>query len=234
MIRTRTAACAAILCALLASLAIGVAPVAAETGGEIPSYGGWPSITGPEAPEEYVYRVHLYEQELVQATPTEVFVKYIEGPTAFVLYAGEAHDVDGAAVPVTLTVTGPDLVTRTIYHRQGNPAAGGAPFAYPILEGPGWEGGFHVFKFELNEPKPPAPEPAPAPSPPAPTCTVPSLQGLGLTAVKKLLRAADCGIGQVRLARGATKSKGKVVKQFEPAGTQLAAGAPVAVKLGSR
>ncbi len=229
MIRIRSAACAAILCALVAA-----APAAAEAGGEIPPYGGWPSITDPEAPEEYVYRVHLYEQELVQATPTEVFVKYIEGPTAFVLYAGEAHDVDGAAVPVTLTVTGPDLVTRTIYHREGNPAAGGAPFAYPILAGSGWEGGYRTISVELNEPKPPAPEPAPAPAPPTPTCTVPSLHGFGLVAVKKLLRGADCGIGQVRLVRGATKGKGKVVKQFEPAGTRLAAGAPVAVKLDAR
>jgi hypothetical protein len=229
MKRGRLAALAAILCALVAA-----APAAGETGSEIPPYGGWPSITGPEAPEEYPYRVNLYEQELVQATPTEVFVKYIDGPTAFTLQAGEAHDVDGAAVPVTLTVTGPDLVTRTIYHREGNPAAGFAPFTYPILDGPGWEGGFHVFKVEFNEPKPPASEPAPAPSPPAPTCTVPSLRGFGLTAVKKLLRGADCAVGQVRLARGATKGKGKVVKQFEPAGTQFAAGAPVAVKLGSR
>jgi hypothetical protein len=223
-----------IFCAIVACLALAAAPAAAETGGEIPPYGEWPSITGPEAPEEYVYRVHLYEQELVQATPTEVFVKYVDGPTAFVLYAGEAHDVDGAAVPVTLTVTGPDLVARTIFHREGNPAAGGAPFAYPIVEGPGWEGGFRVLRFELNEPKPPATESPAAPSPPAPTCTVPSLHGFALVAVKKLLRGADCGVGKVRLARGATKGKGKVVKQFEPAGTQLEAGAPVAVKLGSR
>ena len=122
-----------IFCAIVACLALAAAPAAAETGGEIQRYGEWPSITGPEAPEEYVYRVHLYEQELVQATPTEVVVKYIDGPTAFVLNAGEAHDVDGAAVPVTLAVTGPDLVTRTIHHREGNPAAGGAPFAYPIV-----------------------------------------------------------------------------------------------------
>jgi hypothetical protein len=79
---------------------------------------------------------------------------------------------------------------------------------------------------------PPAAEPPPAAAPPAPTCTVPSLRGFGLVAVKKLLRGADCGVGKVRLARGATKGKGKVVKQFKPVGTQLEAGAPVAVKLG--
>jgi hypothetical protein len=47
------------------------------------------------------------------------------------------------------------------------------------------------------------------------------------------LRAAHCAIGQVHLAAGATAGKGKVVKQFRAAGTDLAAGTPVAVKLGS-
>ncbi|MGH2939301.1 MAG: PASTA domain-containing protein [Solirubrobacterales bacterium] len=224
MNRILSAACAAILCALVAA-----APAAAE----IPSYSGdWPTITGPEAPEEYAYRVDLSpRQELVQLTPTEVGVEYSDGVMSFNLYAGQAHDVDGASVPVTLTMTGADLVTRTIRHREGNPAAGFAPFQYPILEGPGWEGGYRTISVELNEPKPPAAEPPLAPSPPAPTCTVPSLHGFGLVALKKLLRGADCGVGQVRLARGATKGKGKVVKQFKPAGTQLEAGARVAVKL---
>jgi hypothetical protein len=140
-------------------------------------------------------------------------------------------------VPTTIALTedeeGP-VVTLTVHFRAGNPAAGGAPFVFPIVGGKGWEGGYSTISVEMNEPKSPATEPSATPSPPAPSCTVPSLHGFGLTAVKKLLRGADCGIGQVRLARGATKGKGKVVKQFEPAGTQLAAGAPVAVKLGSR
>ena len=226
-----------ILCAIVACLAIAATPAAAETTGEIPPYaGGWPPITGPEAPEGYVYRVELSSQlELVQATPTEVLVKYIDGPVSYVLYAGSAHDVDGATVPVTLTVTGPDLVTRTIYHREGKPAAGGAPFAYPILDGPGWEGGYRTTSVELNEPKPPAAEPPPAtPAPLAQACTVPSLRGFGLVAVKKLLRGADCTVGKVRLARGAAAATGKVVKQFQPAGAQLPASAPVAVKLAER
>jgi hypothetical protein len=67
---------------------------------------------------------------------------------------------------------------------------------------------------------PPAAEPPPAAAPPPSTCTVPSLRGFGLVAVKKLLHGDDCAIGHVRLARGATKVKGKVVKQFELAGTQ--------------
>jgi beta-lactam-binding protein with PASTA domain len=63
---------------------------------------------------------------------------------------------------------------------------------------------------------------------------VPSLHGLGLRSAKSSLRTANCAIGQVHLAKGATAGKGKVVKQFRAAGTELAAGAPVAVKLGSR
>jgi hypothetical protein len=228
MNRFLSAACAATLCALV---------MAASATAEVPSYSGeWPEITSPESPEDYTYRVELSpSQELVQLTPTEVGVEYPSyGVTSFILYAGEAHDSNGVSVPVTLAMTGADLVTRTVHHREGNPAAGFAPFQYPILQGPGWEGGFHTFTTELNEPKPPATQPSAAPAVPTPVCTVPALHGYGLVAAKKLLRGADCGVGKVRLAHGATKGAGKVVKQFEPAGTQLAAGAPVAVKLAAR
>jgi hypothetical protein len=52
--------------------------------------------------------------------------------------------------------------------------------------------------------------------------------------VKRLLLGSDCGVGGVHLARGATRGKGKVVKQFRAAGTELTAGTPVAIKLGGR
>ena len=231
MKRGLLAACAAILCALVAA-----APAAAETGDSAPirnlDEGGFifPAITGPEAPEDYPFRVSLgEEQRLEQVTPTEVAIRE-HGFTGLTYKAGPAHDVDGSAVPTTLTLTGLDTVTWTVSHRAGNPAAGGAPFVYPIVGGTGWEGGFRTTIVEMNNPMPPA-TPPPATPLPAPTCTVPSLSGFGLRAVKARLRGADCTIGKVRLARGATKAKGKVVKQFEPAGTQFAAGAPVAVKL---
>jgi len=203
MKRGRLTALVAILCAL-----VGAAPAAAETGDAAPirnlDEGGFilPTITGPEAPDEYPFRVTLgEEQRLEQATPTEVQVRYGTGQLAFTLTANPASDAVGSAVPTTLTLTGPDTVTWTVTwtvsHRAGNPAAGGAPFVYPI-------------------------------------CTVPYLHGYGLSAVKKFLRDADCAIGKVRLARAATKAKGKVAKQFEPAGTQLPAGTPVAVKLAGR
>lgn len=223
MNRIRSVVCAVIVLSLVA-----VAPAAAE----VPPYsGGWPTITGPESPEDYTYRVELSpSQELMQLSPTEVGVEYSDGVMSFILYAGEAHDSNGASVPVTLAMTGVDLVTRTIHHREGNPAASFAPFEYPVVSGPGWDGGYRTITVELDEPKPPTSEPSPATAPP-PTCTVPSLRGYGLAAAKRLLRAADCGVGKVRLARGASKLEGKVVKQFEPVGKQLAPGAPVAVKL---
>jgi hypothetical protein len=227
-------ACAAILCALVAA-----APAAAETGDAAPirglNEGGFifPAITGPEAPEEYPFRVSLgEEQHLEQVTPTEVAVRE-RGVTLFTLKSGAAHDAVGSAVPTTLTLTGLDTVTWTISYRAGNLAAGGAPFVYPIVGGTGWEGGFRTISVEMNERQPPATAP-PATPMPAPTCAVPYLKGFGLREVKSLLRDADCAIGKVRLARGATKAKGKVVKQFEPPGTVLAAGAPVAVKLAAR
>ena len=113
----------------------------------------------------------------------------------------------------------------TVYHREGNPAAGGAPFAYPITDGPGWVGGFRTISTVIGGE--PQPTPAPEASPEVTLCSVPALRGLSLRLAKTHLRA----VGRVRLARGATAGKGKVVMQSAPTGTQLAAGAPVAVKL---
>lgn len=236
MNRIRSVVCAVIVLALVAA-----APAAAETGNSAPvrelDDGGFviAPITGPEAPEEYPFRVSLGEdQELVQLTPTEVGVEYAFGLMAFILHAGPMHDAEGAAVPVTLAYTEEDVVTENVHYREGNPAAGFAAFRYPIVGGSGWEGGFRTFTVELNEPQPPATEPVAAPVSSAPTCTVPYLHGFGLVAVKRLLRDADCRIGRVRLARGATKVDGQVVKQFRPPGTHLPDGASVAVKLGAR
>lgn len=243
--REQLAACGALLCALVASLAIAPAPAAAETGDAAPirpvSDGGlnFPNITGPEAPEEYPFQLDppSPEMRLRQISDQEIVAEYIEyGWVGYSLQAEPAHDVDGATVPTTIALTedeeGP-VVTLTVHFRAGNPAAGGAPYVFPVTGGKGWEGGYRTTTVELNEPKPPANDTPPPPTP-VPTCTVPSLHGLGLRAAKARLRADHCAIGEVHLARGATRGKGKVVKQFRAAGTQLAAGAPVAVKLGVR
>jgi hypothetical protein len=244
--RGRLAAFAALPCALVVSLAFGVAGAAAETGDSAPirpvseSGFGFPEITGPEAPEEYPLQFEPVgpEGRMRQVSDQEIVIEYVDsGHIAYSLYAEPAHAADGATVPTTIALTedvdGP-VVTLIVHFRAGNPAAGGAPFDFPIVEGTGWEGGYRTFSFELNEPTSPATIPPPAPAPPDPTCTVPSLRGLGLRAARERLRADDCAIGRVHLAAGATTGKGKVVRQFKSAGTRLTAGTPVAVKLAAR
>jgi hypothetical protein len=239
--RRRLAATAALFCALLASLAVAVVPAAAESSDSAPirdlSDGGlsFPDITGPTAPEEYPMRLDPIGPELRmrQVSDQLIVAEYVEGGySAFSLEAEPAHDADGATVPTTVELTEGDIVTLTVHYRVGNPDAEGAPFDFPITGGTGWEGGYRTISFEMNEPQP-ATESTP-PASPAPTCTVPSLHALSLHAAKTRLRAAHCAIGKVHLAAGATAGKGKVVKQFRAAGTELAASAPVAVKLGSR
>jgi len=238
--RRRRVAAAASLCALLVSLAVAVAPALAEAGDSAPirpiSEGGFtfPEITGPEAPEEYPIRWGKLDPLMVarQVNDQEiVFEESESGTVAGTVEAKPAHDAVGATVPTSVKLVedeeGP-VVTEIVHFRAGNPAAGGAPFAFPITSGAGWEGGYRTISVEFTEPRSPAPE-APATSPPAPTCTVPTLRHLSLHAAKTRLRAA----GQVHLARGSTQRRGRVVKQFRPAGTHLPAGAQVAVKLGA-
>jgi hypothetical protein len=244
-IRRQTLAATAFLCALVASLAIAVAPAAAEFLGPAPirdlDEGGmqFPTITGPEAPEEYPFRVDLGEEQFLrQVSATEVDVYYAGHQRAFSITAEEAHDAVGAAVPTTLEETGPAEVTLTVHHREGNPGAAGASFVYPISAGSGWTGGFTTVVVPMENPFAQAERkiieanpPAAIEPPPVITCKVPTLRGYSLRGAKNRLRAAHCGIGAVRLATGATAAKGKVVKQFHPAGSELATGAPVAVKL---
>jgi hypothetical protein len=196
---------------------------------EIQDSQGFGRIAGPEAPERYPFRVELgEEQELRQVSETEVLV-VSGGEPSLSIHAEDASDAEGATVPTTLKLNSEDIVTLIVHYRAGNPAAGGAPFHYPITAGKGWSGGFRTIVVPMTNP-------LGEPQQPTTTtyCRVPSLRDLSLRAAKTRLRAAHCAIGEVHLATGATAGKGKVVKQFRAAGTELAAGAPVAVKLGSR
>ncbi len=226
--RRRLAAAAALSCALVVSLAVAVAPACA-----------FPEITGPEAPEEYPHQYEGLDPEIVarQVSDREVVFEYLEPRAiAWSVQADPASDADGATVPTSLKLSedekGP-VITEIVHYRAGNPAAGGAPFVVPIVAGSGWEGGFRTYEVKMPPPESQAEAPPPPPAP-APVCEVPPLRGLALRATEAHLRRADCAIGDVHLARGATRGKGKVVKQFRPAGTRLPAGAPVAVKLGAR
>jgi hypothetical protein len=232
---------AALLCALAC---MAMAPVAgAEEGDAAPirplSERGFNlgEIPGPTAPEEYPIQWGDLgsEMDMRQVDDQLIVVEYPKyGVEAYSIEAEPAHDVDGATVPTSIRLSDDEegfVVTLIARHRAGNPAAGGAPFAYPISGGPGWPGGNYTHAFELNEPRPPA---AAEPVTPMPTpCTVPSLHGLPLKAAKAHLRVAHCSLGAVRLAGGAPAGKGKVVKQFRAAGTELGSGAAVAVKLGA-
>lgn len=152
----------------------GLLGAAASAGAEVRpiSEGGmsFGTIHGPSDPEEYGFSLELGEgQALVQIDQRSVAVFYEpEQIQAFSIEAEKAHDPNGANVPTTLTVTQPNIITLTVLHREGNPLAGGAPFAYPIIGGAGWEGGFRTITVTLDEPHPQASTPAPAATPESP------------------------------------------------------------------
>jgi pyruvate/2-oxoglutarate dehydrogenase complex dihydrolipoamide acyltransferase (E2) component len=78
---------------------------------------------------------------------------------------------------------------------------------------------------------PEAPVQAPAPAP-AQHCVVPSLRGHSLPRARALLREAHCTLGGVKVTRGA-RGRRVVIAQRVRRGVLLAAGAAVAVVLGS-
>lgn len=198
-------------------------PAAAEP---LPPYEGmsFPTIHSSADPEEYSWEVKLdAEGELREIDDTHAGVYWMGTETlAMTITAVQAHAADGANVPTTLAVTQPNVITLTVHHRAGNPAAGGAPFDYPVVAGAGWEGGFQTYAVVM----PPATEQAPPP--PVLRCTVPALSGLTLKAAIRQLRRSNCGLGEVRgeRVRGA-----RVVRQFRKAGRSLPVGARVGVKL---
>jgi hypothetical protein len=200
-----------------------------------PEYDGamtFPAIHGPEDPEDYCWEVHLYEgQELVEIDNRHAAVYYESGRLAFEIEAEAAHDAEGTTVPTTLAVSGGNIITLTVHHRTGNPAAGGAPFDYPILAGEGWEGGSQSVEIkgppdesELRTPAAPLVEAVPA-SP----CEVPSLRGRSLKGARRALLRAHCELGPIR---GDRHRGARVVKQYRQAGKALPAGTEVGVKLG--
>jgi hypothetical protein len=217
---------AVLLCALAPASA------AAE---EIPPYDGlmaFPAIEDPAGPEEFSWEVQLGEdEELRQIDDRHAGVYYVgEGEEflAMTIQAQAAHDSEGKAVPTTLAVTQPNVITLTVHHRAGNPAADGAPFDYPVMRGVGWEGGFQTQEGQIEQTPPPEVI-APSPVLTIAICRPPNLVGKSLKASRKLLRKFNCKLGPVRGER----SKGaKVAKQYRPPRRSLPAGSEVGVKLG--
>jgi hypothetical protein len=197
----------------------------------------FPEIHSPEDPEDYCWEVQLYEgQELRQVSETEAEVFYESGHEAYVIKAMEAHDAIGTTVPTTLVVTDPNLITLTVHHRAGNPAAGGAPFDYPVVQGEGWEGDTREpvmiqgppDEAELREAALKAKPSPPVEEAPAPTCEVPILQGRTVKAARRALMLAGCELGPIR---GHRHRGARIVKQYRPAFKVLPAGTEVGVRL---
>jgi hypothetical protein len=198
---------------------------------EIPPYEGmsFPSIQAPTGPEEFSWEVKLGEdQELRTIDDRHAAVYYTDGVhVAFGIEAAAAHDAVGKSVPTTLAVTQPNIITLTVHHRAGNPAAGGASFTYPVSMGESYETGYATVIVQMPPPTEGlAPPPLSAIMAP---CLVPNLRGRSLKASRKILGRNGCNLGPVRGERG----KGaKVVKQYRKPGSALPAETAVGVKLG--
>jgi hypothetical protein len=219
---------------MFAGLLCAFAPVAVAAD-EIPPYDGlmsFPAIEDPAGPEEFSWEVQLEEdEELRSIDDRRAGVYYVgEGEEflAMPIQAQAAHDSEGKAVPTTLAVTQPNIITLTVHHRAGNPDAEGAPFDYPVTAGVGWEGGFQTHEGQIEQTPPPEVV-APSPGLTNVVCRPPNLIGKSLKASRKLLRKLNCKLGPVRGERG----KGaKVAKQYRQRGRSLPAGSEVGVKLG--
>jgi hypothetical protein len=137
---------------------------------------------GRPAPGEYSWEVQLHdEQELELIDERRAWV-HEEEHSAFGIVAEPAHDAVGSPVPTTLAVSGLNIVTLTVHHRAGNPAAGGASFVYPVTQGAGWEGGFQTHYVDI----PDEPRSEDLVGVAAPPCLVPGLKG-------RSLRRTACG-----------------------------------------
>lgn len=100
-------------------------------------------IRDPSATESFSWRVQLRSgQELKQISDQEVAAFYPGGEMALDFLAIPAHDAIGTTVRTTLGVSGSDILTLTVHHREPSPVGGG--FVYPVVGGSGWQGGFET------------------------------------------------------------------------------------------
>jgi len=194
-----------------------VLPAAAS--GAVPLYDGgmtFQSIQGPESPEDYTWEVNLgEEQELRAVDDRHAAVYYTDTEhVAFQIEATPAHDAEGVAVPTTLAVTQPNVITLTVHHRS-------ATFDYPVTQGVGWEGGFKTEPTVVIEPNREGPPP---------TCVVPDLSNRTLRASRRILHRAHCKLGRVR---GERRREVRVTQQYRLAGRMLPVWTAVDVRAGA-
>jgi hypothetical protein len=191
-----------------------LAPAGALAGPLPPFEGdmGFQAIQGPDGPEEFSWEATLgEEEELKEIDERHAGVYWEDGTLAMQIEATPAHDADGTSVPTTLVITQPNIITLVVHHRDGQ-------FLYPVVQGSGWEGGFHTEIIEM-----PPGELPPAP----PTCVVPDLTGRSLRASRKLLHQSHCRLGAVR---GEQVRTAHVVRQYRQIGRSLPLWTKVDVK----
>jgi hypothetical protein len=186
-------------------------------------------IHGPLDPEDYSWEVELGDElELRQDGEHSASVYYFDGEhVAFSIAGVEAHDATGKSVPTTLTVSPPNIVMLTVHHRAGDPAAGGAPFTYPIGAGSGYKAGSSTVEVIM-----PPSDPLPVRDVIRKPCLVPKLKGESLTSARRGIKAAGCRISRVRRKQGTASKRDRVVAQSPEAGTSLPLWAPVVIRLG--
>lgn len=196
-----------------------------------PPYNGamqFQTIRGPSDPEEFPWTVNLSSsQTLTQVDDQHAVVEYDDHTVAFHISAEPAADAEGRSVPTSIAVSEGDVVTLTVHHRAGNPADGGAPFAYPISAGQAFTVGYSTVTVFIPE-SPPPPQAPPAHEP----CRVPKLKGRDLQSARRILLAASCRLGKVH-HRSLAGPKESVVKQGSKPGSELPWGARVWVTLGT-
>ena len=238
------------LLGMLGGMMVAAGPATAE-GPALPAYDGlmsFPTISASSDPEEYSWKVALGEGQSLESIDSQrAEVRHEDGTLAFEIHAGPAHDATGASVPTSLVVSGVDVITLIVHHRAGHPGSG-VPFAYPVVEGEGWDDGFQTEvvvgpkdEQELKEEREriarerqEALEREWGRETGRSACLVPRLKGKSLNASKKLLRAAGCLIGNVRKLKGATARTGRVVKQHPRPNRSLELWATVDLTLAPR
>jgi hypothetical protein len=233
----------ALLCAVFTLLVAGAA-----TADPLPPFDGAMSfreIKGPSDPQDFSWQVILSKDQALEQLDDQTALVYYERDhePAFTITAELAHDSLGTNVPTTLSVSEGDVITLTVHHRDGNPLASGMPFAYPILAGAGWEGGFQTVVVtgppdeaelqalrELHERE--AREVAPHQEEAEKTCIVPRLKGKSLKAAKTQLSLAHCRPGALIAKHGKHLSSARVIREHPRSGAVLSPSSAVDLTLG--
>lgn len=202
------------------------------------------NIKGPSDPQDFSWQVSLSDNQVLEQLDDQTALVYFEPghEPALMINATLAHDAIGTNVPTTLAVSDGDVITLTVHHRDGNPLAGGAPFAYPVIAGSGWEGGFQTEVVigppdeaelralrELHERE--ARE-ATSRQEEAEACIVPKLKGKSLRAAKTQLRLAHCRPGTLSAKHGKRLSSARVIREHPRPGAMLSPSSAVDLTLG--